>query len=87
LHGKPGPLTQSHLALVSLEIGQKDKAQVHLKQARPAKEAPWEEVAGRGCRRTGEARGKGQIADDEAIFAGWWSLVVFMPILGPPATR
>ena len=45
LHGKPGPLTHNLLALVALEAGQKDKAQGYLKQAQPAKDAPWEDVA------------------------------------------
>jgi hypothetical protein len=45
LHGKPSPLTHSLLALVALEMGQKDKAQGCLKQAQPAKDAPWEELA------------------------------------------
>jgi tetratricopeptide (TPR) repeat protein len=44
LHGKPSPLTHNLLGLVALELGQKDKAQAYLKQAQPAKDAPWEEV-------------------------------------------
>jgi tetratricopeptide (TPR) repeat protein len=44
LHGKPSPLTHDLLALVSLEMGLKDKAQAYLKQAQPAKDAPWEDV-------------------------------------------
>jgi hypothetical protein len=44
LRGKPSPLTHHLLALTHLAMGQKDKAQDAVKQAMPAKDAPWEEV-------------------------------------------
>jgi WD40 repeat protein len=44
LHGKPSPLTHYFLALVHVEMGQKDKARAYLEQAQPAKDAPWEDV-------------------------------------------
>jgi WD40 repeat protein/serine/threonine protein kinase len=44
LHGTPHPLTHNLLAMVCMELGQKDKAHDYLKQAQPAKDAPWEEV-------------------------------------------
>jgi hypothetical protein len=44
LHGKPSPLTHNLLALTYLALGQNDKAKAALEQARPAKDAPWEDL-------------------------------------------
>jgi len=44
LHGKPSPLTQNFLALTYLAQGEKNKARATLAQARPAKDAPWEDI-------------------------------------------
>jgi hypothetical protein len=44
LHGKPSPLTRHLLALTHLAMGEAKKARDALKQAAPAKDAPWEDV-------------------------------------------
>ena len=44
LHRKPSPLAHDFLALTYLALGQLDKAGEALTQARPAKDAPWEDL-------------------------------------------
>jgi len=44
LHGQPHPLTHAFLALTHAALGQKDQAEAALPQARPAKDAPWEDI-------------------------------------------
>ena len=44
LHGKPSPLTHNLLALTYVALGQKDKANAARAQARPGKDAAWEDM-------------------------------------------
>jgi Tfp pilus assembly protein PilF len=69
LHGKPSPLTHNLLALTYLAMGQKDKAQDAVKQAAPAKDAPWEDVYLHRLLQpeveAAQARGEGEHGDKE----------------------
>ncbi len=44
LHGKPSPLTHNLLALAYAALGQRQKAVEAAAQAKPVKDAPWEDV-------------------------------------------